>query len=703
MNRVDNVEFQFQEIKGDSNGKDYRVLLRIPMSVGWINQCQLVIEDGPYTRWVPMRFMRNEGPNVFFETYLHLDTRAVYRYYFQYNVNNQNFYINRQNTKTEIAYDEKNKMSVNYHAPSWAKDANMYHIFVDRFYRGSQEKMKEMPRREIHKNWDEPVVIGDNPHVYKHYEGEQVWNVDFYGGDLKGIEKKLDYIQSLGFDLIYLSPIVKSQSTHRYDTADYETVDPYAGTNEDLKHLCREAHKRGMHIIIDAVFNHTGDESKYFDRYGDYKTGNPKKDGAFQNPVSQYRGLYRYNDKGDHCYWWEFGTMPITNSDGDFWRKYICGKGGVIDQWFSLGIDGLRLDVADNLSDWALENIREAVNRNKKDALIIGEVWNNPMRVNRSFISSGKSMDSVMNYPLQDAAVRYFKYQDAYRLHYTIRDIQAEYPDDTIHTLMNFSSNHDISRGVTLLGKKRFDPYHKFQSLPEEYRNKMIEVLWEFQYSNDAIMKLLNGKIEMNYYQYQAFMNRLREKGLSEDTISYFRKIFTYSPFDPGQEYAKDLPDDVKKDLDYTRKFHFTKEEYEEAKKRYKAYLLFLATYPGIFSVFYGDEAGMEGLNNLMNRGTYPWGKEDQELVSYVRSLGLFRKDNPFLKEADYRLTSLTPNVVYSERVGDEKLFVAINNLDTPQTITIPEEYQGGEKVLTLGRSGKTSLDAYGGVVIHKK
>ncbi len=141
------------------------------------------------------------------------------------------------------------KMSVNFKVPEWAKGRMMYHIFVDRFNRGSNEPMKEMPRRHIHKSWDEPIVV----------EGDEqgIWNNDFYGGDLKGITQKLDYIESLGVEILYLSPIVYSQSTHRYDASDYEVVDPYAGTMEDLKELCDEAHKRGMKVVLDAVFNHT--------------------------------------------------------------------------------------------------------------------------------------------------------------------------------------------------------------------------------------------------------------------------------------------------------------------------------------------------------------------------------------------------------------------------------------------------------------
>ena len=703
MNRVDNVSFGFDEIGSCSNGKTYHVQIGIPMNVGWIEDCFLVLEDGSDTRRIPMSFLHNKEGKAFFDVNLDLETRAVYRYFFEYSINHKKYFVTNRTTKNYISYDEKNKISVNYSSPSWAKGAVMYHIFVDRFYRGGNESMDPMPRREIHKSWDEDVVLGDNQNIDKHYNHEEVWNVDFFGGNLKGIEEKLDYLESLGVTLLYLSPIVRSQSNHRYDTADYETVDPYAGCNDDLKRLCDEAHRRGMKIILDAVFNHTGDESKYFDRYGDYKTLNPQDNGIFQNPQSKYHDFFRYNEKGENTFWWDFKTLPELNCDGDFWRHYICGEGGVIDQWFSLGIDGLRIDVADNLSDAALEEIRKAVTRNRTDGFILGEVWDNPMRNGRSYISSGKSMNSVMNYPLVDALVRYFKYQDPHKLSYVLKDIQAEYPKDTIDTLMNFTSTHDISRAMTLFGKKKFDTYHKFHSLDSHLQDKIFECLWELGYSNDDIYSLMTGNTELNYYQYQFIMNKLLEKGVSSGTITYLKKILSFSPFDPSQVWAKDLPEEIKKDLLYTKNYQLTKEEYDKAKEVYQSYLFFLATYPGIFSIFYGDEAGLEGLNNLANRRPFPWKKEDLDLLHYFQKLGKFRKDIPFLKDADFHLLHLTKDNISFERISDEnQLFVSINNTDSEQSLYVPSEYQKGNKILSLKKSNMYKLDSHGGIVIKK-
>ena len=698
MKREDNVHFYFNELEEYSNGKKYRVQLEIPMNVGWIDSTFFVI-DG---KKIPMKFVDNKDGHAIFSVDCFLEQKAVCLYYFEYEVNNKRYFINRRNTKTTIEYDEKNKISVMFDVPEWAKDAVMYHIIVDRFHRGSSEPLEENPRRTIHKDWEEDVVLGSNPNVLKRYPNEEVWNVDFFGGDLKGIEDKLDYLKSLGVTILYLSPIVSSQSNHRYDTADYEKLDSYVGTYEDLKRLCDAAHKRGMKVVLDAVFNHVGDESKYFDRYHEYPTGNSYDDGTYQNPNSKYHDFFRYDYRGNHTFWWDFTTLPELNCDSPYWRKYICGEGGVLDKWFSCGIDGVRLDVADNLSDAALEEIHKAVIRNKKDGLILGEVWENPMRNGRSYISSGRSMHSVMNYPLADALVRYLKYQDDSKLRYVIRDTQAEYPADTIHTLMNFTSTHDISRIITLLGKKKFDTYHRFHELDKNLQGRIYEVLWEIGYNNDDIFALLNGHVEMDYYTYQNMMERLKWKGISNDTISYLRSVLSYTPFDKNQVWAKDLPEDIKKDLDYTRKYKLTPEEYQEAIESYKKYLFFLSAYPGILSFFYGDEAGMEGLNNLANRGSFPWNHINAEILSYCQKIGLFRKNNNFLKNSDYRLIDLDSNHVMYERFDDNhSMLLTLNNTDS-DTLYIPDEYKDGRKVLTLKKSNNNSNNTYSGVIIEK-
>ncbi len=207
-----------------------------------------------------------------------------------------------------------------------------------------------------------------------------------------------------------------------------------------------------MKVVLDAVFNHTGSDSKYFNRFGTYPTL-----GAYQSFESPYYDFFRKRydrrtDKTYFDYWWGMDNLPVCDGTSPAWINYITGEGGIIDQWFALGIDGLRLDVADELSDYYIEQIKTAVLRNKEDGFIVGEVWENFMRKNREYISGAKGMHATMNYVLTDALIRYFKYADTEKLYWTITDILTEYPEETIYALMNSTSTHDISRPLTIFG-----------------------------------------------------------------------------------------------------------------------------------------------------------------------------------------------------------------------------------------------------------
>ena len=333
--------------------------------------------------------------------------------------------------------------------PDWAQGKIMYQIFVDRFSRGNKDKPKEMPMRYIHKSWNDDIIVGPNE------EFRGLWCTDYYGGDLKGITENLDYIKSLGVGIIYLTPIVYSQSNHRYDASDYELIDPYVGDNNDLKELCDKAHSMDIKIVLDAVFNHTGNDSKYFNQFNTFPDL-----GAYQSKDSKYYPFYKrvINKEGVEVFsnWWMQDTKPECNGYNRGWQDYIYGEGGIIDLWFSLGIDGLRLDVADNLTDEFIEGIRRAVKRNKEDGFILGEVWENPMRKERGFMAPGRGLDSIMNYLFMNALIRYYKYNDYGFLKHIIDEIQREYPKEVINSAMNFTSTHDISRAINIFGTYDF-------------------------------------------------------------------------------------------------------------------------------------------------------------------------------------------------------------------------------------------------------
>lgn len=435
-----NFDFEIKKLDFADNKQNFQVVVKIAMDEGWIKNPSIIIRSRNKELWYKLKHHCNVDGYAVFKSNFVLETSALYHYGFSYEINDERRYILNED-KTWW------KLSVNYEVPDWTKGKVIYHVFVDRFSRSQLLKIKEMRRRHIHQNWDEDMVIGPDE--------EGIWNNDFYGGNLQGIIDKLDYIKSLGVSILYLSPIVYSQSTHRYDTSDYEVVDPYLGNNDDLKRLCDEAHKRGMKVILDAVFNHTGNDSKYFNEYGTFDTI-----GAYQSNDSPYREFYRYNDKtGQVDYWWGMTNLPVCNGYSKSWQEYITGEGGIIDQWFALGIDGLRLDVADELTDEFIELIRVAVKRNKEDGFILGEVWKNPMRMNRGYLASGKGMDTVMNYNLMSSIIKYIRYGDAADLAEKIREIRNEYPDDAIFSAMNFTSTHDMTRGINLWDKAIFNLY----------------------------------------------------------------------------------------------------------------------------------------------------------------------------------------------------------------------------------------------------
>ena len=472
------ITHQITQIAKNEDGRTFKISIKIPFEKGWIERVKFSIWKFDRKDAYQMQHVKNENNCTIFETTVRLEISAMYQYYFSFETNGKFQYYKKQNITgdTSVTKEECWKMSVGLDVPEWAKGATMYHIFVDRYRKGKGMEKQPMSRRTLHKNWDEPPVLGPDEN------GE--WNIDFYGGDLKGIEETLKYIKSFGVDIVYLSPIVRSQSNHRYDTADYENVDPYAGTNEMLKSLCDKAHKKGMKVILDAVFNHTGNDSVYFNQYGTFKNL-----GAYQSSESPYYYFYRrecIRGQHDFAYWWGMPNLPVCDGNSQKWRDFIFGEGGVIDKWFLLGIDGLRLDVADELTDDFIEGIVRAVKRNNPDGFILGEVWKNPMRMNRGYISSGKGMHSVMNYLMVDALIRYYKYCDIWKLDNILKEILSEYPEETIQTLMNFTSTHDISRAIEIFGCNAFQQYGE----------------WAWNLQNDSLDWVKSHRMSSEEYKY---------------------------------------------------------------------------------------------------------------------------------------------------------------------------------------------------------
>ena len=443
------MDFNIITENTNENGKNYKVQLKVPLNYGFVDKINLVCGNKSF----PIKFIDKDDDFAYFNGEFFLETQAVYHYYFSIVLNGNQLYLDKNSNLTnDIKLENMPKLSVNFEVPSWAKGKIMYHIFVDRFNKGNENNLKKMPRRTVYENWNDEMKVGPNE--------EGIWNVDFYGGDLKGIEDKLNYLKTLGGSIIYLSPVCYSQSNHRYDTSDYEVVDPYLGKNADLKSLCDKAHELGMKIILDFVFNHTGNDSKYFNEFGTFDTI-----GAFQSKESPYYDFYRVNNrdgKETFNYWWGFKNEVVCDGNSKKWQDYIYGEDGIIAKYFDLGIDGIRYDVADELTDDFIEKCCKRGKEKKKDAYFLGEVWENPMRMNRGYISSGKGMHSVMNYLLMDALIRYYKYTDVYKLKDILNQIITEYPEDTVLSLMNFTSTHDMTRLVNLFATNEFNQNNKW-------------------------------------------------------------------------------------------------------------------------------------------------------------------------------------------------------------------------------------------------
>ena len=336
-------------------------------------------------------------------------------------------------------YDES------YETPAWMKGGTMYQIFPDRF-----RKVGELPIADWKVRRDD---WGGQP-TYKPNEYGKVLNNDFFGGNLNGITEKLDYLQALGVTVLYLNPIFEAYSNHRYDTGDYMKIDAQLGTEEDFDRLIRAAKERGIHVVLDAVLNHTGADSRYFNKYGRYESV-----GAYQSKTSPYADWFHFHDFPDsYDSWWGIDTLPAVNEHSASYQEFVFGEAGVLKKWLRHGIGGYRLDVADELPDFFLQKLRAAVKQTTPDAVVIGEVWedasNKIAYSERRQYLQGFELDSVMNYPLKDAIISFVQSGNTSQLRETLYMLIDHYPKETLDCLMNILGTHDTPRILTVLGGK---------------------------------------------------------------------------------------------------------------------------------------------------------------------------------------------------------------------------------------------------------
>lgn len=525
----------------------------------------------------------------------------------------------------EEAYDFK--LIPDFSVPPWAKGAVMYQIFTDRFCNG--DPANDVQDREYlyingmaskHRDWF------DLP------EAMDVQN--FYGGDLQGVWDKLDYLQTLGVEVLYFNPLFVSPSNHKYDIQDYDHIDPHFGViaedggellpdgarnNQGATRYIRrttakvnleasdaffarfvaEVHRRGMKVILDGVFNHCGSFHKWMDREGFYQGQEDYAPGAFGHPESPYRDYFSFSGDGKYESWWNHDTLPKLNYEKS---EELCQeilRIGV--KWVSppYTADGWRLDVAADLGHSPEFNhhfwrrFRKAVKKANPNAVILAEHYGDVTPW-----LEGDQWDTVMNYDAFMEPVTYFltgmeKHSDAYEasrhgngqaFFETMRYHMSRFSYSSLHSAMNQLDNHDHSRFLTRT----------------------------------------NGQVG---------------------------RVATVGPGMAG--------------------YHVNYGIYREA-------LVIQMTWPGAPTLYYGDEVGMIGWTDPDNRRTFPWGREDWELYEFNRYMIRLHKFHPCLRRgslcqlrADYQV------IAYGRFLGTDKVVVAVNNSSEPQQLRLQVDLMG--------------------------
>ena len=347
--------------------------------------------------------------------------------------------------------------------PNWVKDAVFYQIFPDRFARSERLARNGL----LFEAWDSPPTT-----------------FGFKGGDLYGVAERLDYLQDLGVNTLYLNPVFASASNHRYHTFDYYQVDPLLGGNDALRHLLDEAHKRGMRVVLDGVFNHasrgfwqfnhvleTGEASPYknwFHFNPDFLTGR-KSWGAYPTHHQQQA----INNEGSfkaigYQGWWNLPALPKFNTDTPAVREFLFG---VAEHWIRFGIDGWRLDVAGEIDDDAFwQEFRRRVRAINPEAYIVGEIWHEAQRW-----LQGDQFDATMNYLLTAAALSFFGGphldmgvvnhagglqgrvypMDAYTFANEVDRVFHLYRPEFTYSQLNLLDSHDMPRFLSCVGGKK--------------------------------------------------------------------------------------------------------------------------------------------------------------------------------------------------------------------------------------------------------
>lgn len=586
-----------------------KLSLHFPIA-SWVSVDKMFvfIRLGDVSTPVEMRFEKSEnGFSVYTADYV-FDAAGIYYYRFEMRNRDGVWYYGRGENGESVCGENLPEWQLTvykstYKTPDFAKGNIIYHIFVDRFNRADGVKTKRKYR--LHESFSEsPEVVSADGKYYAD---------DFFGGNFNGIREKLDYLEELGVGIIYLSPIFKAYSNHRYDTGDYLKVDELLGTEDDFKRLLDAAHEKGMKVILDGVFNHSGADSLYFNKFGTYDSL-----GAYQSKSSPYYDWYYFKKFPDeYACWWGCDNVPDLNKSNKDYRALVFGKNGVVEKWQKLGADGWRLDVVDELPIDFVNLLIKKIKSVNKDALVIGEVWEDAStKVSYGELRPyllGDQLDGTMNYPFMNAIIAYVRDGDEKFFKDTIQSILENYPKETVYCLMNSLGTHDTVRIINALSDVRAHGWSKTHKLGYK------------------------------------------------------------------------LPDS----------------EYEKAKKKLYLASVLQFTLPGIPSIFYGDEAGLQGFDDPINRRPYPWGSEDKEILAHYKKLGRIRRENRAVFSGGFNMRDENGLVAYERAGGGDEILIAVNAGADEKTLIINKEYTS----LYNNKEYKDAVDVPGGsfVILKKK
>ena len=523
---------------------------------------------------IELPFSHHLNGEDFFKGSVTLSTYGIWHYRFEGEYPDGNLaFFGRDYDGTAIRGDwlpewQLTVSKVECKTPDWSKRGVIYQIFPDRFNRGEDRIFNK--RGRLHSDWY------DRPDYAR--EGVDYRADDFYGGNIKGVIDKLDYLVTLGVSAIYFNPVFESSSNHRYDTGDYLKIDNLFGDEAEFEELITKAKEKGIGIILDGVFNHTGADSLYFNKFGNYPTL-----GAYQSKESPYYNWFYFDNFPDRygC-WWGSTVVPTVNKSAEGYRNLILGENGVIEKWTKMGVAGWRLDVVDELPIDFTTDLCKKIKEVNPNCSIIGEVWEDAStKVAYSEwrpYFMGEQLDGVMNYPFKEAIISFMLGGKTKDFVSSITHILENYPKANLDVNMNLIGSHDTARILTVLSGAN-PPYRK----------------------EDRASFTMNGDL------------------------------------------------------------------YALAKRRLKIASALQYFLPGVPCLYYGDEAGAYGYEDPLNRGTYPWGREDGDLVDHYQRLGSLRKEhqNLFLGETSFEnVSEVGFEIVRRSNEGEIRLKTDRNRLE---------------------------------------